>query len=252
MNDQEVKKAIEAALQTFPNQPLAEAALHLFEVLGYTSQRRLKLSPNNRDTFIATFAQGKTFNEQYALPGEWKSIDFLFQLTDDEIRAAGNQQFLFDSQGTYNGAVINSYLFFALELQGHHYTRTALAAITRELNKLFDMPAMLLFKHGAALTLAVISRRLNKRDETRDVFEKVTLVKDITYAEPMRAHIEILHDLSLEALYEEFYFHNFAGLHQAWEKRLASYTLNERFYREVANWYFWALKAPDVVLPRSI
>jgi hypothetical protein len=53
MNDQEVKKAIEAALKTFLKQPLAEAALHLFKVLGYTSQRRLPLSPNNLDTFIS-------------------------------------------------------------------------------------------------------------------------------------------------------------------------------------------------------
>ena len=138
MNDQEVKKAIEAALQTFLKQPLAEAALYLFKVLGYASQRRLKLSPNTLDTFIATFDQGKTLNDRYALPGEWKSIDFLFQLTDDEIRAAGNKQFRSESQGTYDGAIFNSYLFFALELQGHHYTRTALAGITRELNKLFD------------------------------------------------------------------------------------------------------------------
>src|SRR5712691_9042373 len=100
MNDQEVKKAIEAALKTFPNQPTAEAASHLFEVLGYTSQKRLKLSRNNLDTFIATFAQGKTLNGQYPFPGEWKSIDFLFQLTDDEIRAASNQQFLFESNPT--------------------------------------------------------------------------------------------------------------------------------------------------------
>src|SRR2546422_3539790 len=131
MNDQEVKKAIEAALKTFLKQPLAEAALHLFEVLGYTSQRRLKLSPNNFDTFSTTFDQGKTLNERYALPGKWKSIDFLFQLTDDEIRAAGNQQFRVESKGTYNGAIFNSYLFFALELQVHQYTRTALAGITR-------------------------------------------------------------------------------------------------------------------------
>lgn len=155
MNEQEVKKAIEAALRTFPNQPLAEAASHVFEVLGYTSQRRLKLSPNNRDTFVATFDQGKTLNDQHALPGSWRSIDFLFQLTDDEIRAAGHQQFLLESQGTYNGAVINSFLFFALELQGNRYTRTALAGITRELNKLFDKPVLVLFRHGETLTLAV-------------------------------------------------------------------------------------------------
>ena len=57
---------------------------------------------------------------------------------------------------------------------------------------------------------------------------------------------------SLEALHDEFYFHNFLGLHQAWEKRLASYALNERFYREIANWYFWALTSKNVILPRSI
>jgi hypothetical protein len=78
MSEREVKKAIEAALQTLSHRPLAEAASHLFEVLGYTSERRLRLSPNNLDTFLATFAQGKTLNAQYALPGEWQSIDFLF------------------------------------------------------------------------------------------------------------------------------------------------------------------------------
>jgi len=63
MNEQEVKKAIEAALQRFSNQPLAEAASHLFEALGYTSQRRFKLCPSNLDTFVATFAQGETLND---------------------------------------------------------------------------------------------------------------------------------------------------------------------------------------------
>ena len=120
MNEQDIKKTIAAALQTFSNQPLAEAALHLLEVLGYISQRRFKLCPNNLDTFLATFDRGNTFNGQYALPGEWQSIDFLFQLTDDEIRAAGHQQFLLESQGAYNGAIINSYLFFALELKAKH------------------------------------------------------------------------------------------------------------------------------------
>ena len=249
MNDQEVKKAIEAALKTFLKQPLAEAASHLFEVLGYASQRRLKLSPNNLDTFIATFDQGKTLNERYALPGEWKSIDFLFQLTDDEIRAAGNQQFRFDSQGTYNRAVINSYLFFALELQGHHYTRTALAGITRELNKLFDKPVLVLFRHGETLTLAVINRRPHKRDADKYVLDKVTLIQDIQCGNTHRAHIEILFDLSLGALHDKHGFTNFVELQAAWQKTLDISALNKRFYQELANWYFWAL--PQVRFPKD-
>ena len=189
MNEQQTKQAIQTALKDFGTRPLADAASHLFEVLGYTSAKRLKLTPNNLDKFLTTFAGSKTLNDRYALPGKWKSIDFLFQLTDDEIRAAGNQQFLFESKGTYNGAVINSYLFFALELKGSHYTRTALAGITRELNKLFAMPALVLFRHGETLTLAVIPRRLSKKDPGRDVLEKVTLIKDIQCADTHRAHI---------------------------------------------------------------
>jgi hypothetical protein len=32
-----------------------------------------------RIEFIAAFDHGKMLNDRYALPGEWKSIDFLFQ-----------------------------------------------------------------------------------------------------------------------------------------------------------------------------
>ena len=80
----------------------------------------------------------------------------------------------------------------------------------------------------------------------------MTLIKDIRFADPLRAHIEILNDLSLPALYDEFYFHNFVGLQQAWEKRLDTYALNERFYREIADWYFWANQHPDVIYPRDV
>jgi hypothetical protein len=244
MHDQDVKKAIEAVLKAFLNQPLAEAALHLFKVLGYASQRRLKLSPNNVDTFIATFDQCKPLNDRYALPGEWQSIDFLFQLTDDEIRAAGNQQFRFDSQGTYNGAVINSYLFFALELQGDHYTRTALAGITRELNKLFDKPVLVLFCHGEMLTLAIINRRQHKRDTDKYVLDKVTLIKDIGLTSTHRAHTEILFALSLAQLQTtqpcDVAITNFDTLHNAWQKTLDIQTLNKLFFIKIHNWFYWA------------
>lgn len=41
-----LKQSIEAALKAFADRPLADAATALFEVLGYTSKKRLKLSPN--------------------------------------------------------------------------------------------------------------------------------------------------------------------------------------------------------------
>lgn len=252
MSEQETKRAIEAALKNFAHRPLAEAALQLCEAFGYTSDKRLKLAPNSFDNFLATFAQDKSVNEKYALPNEWKSIDFLFQLTDDEIRAAGDQKFLFEGKGTYNGAVIESYLFFALELKGNYYTRTALAGITRELNKVFPMPALVLFRHGDTLTLAVINRRLHKREESKDVLEKVTLIKDIQFISSHRAHIEILFDLSFGALHEKHEFANFVQLHAAWQKTLDISALNKRFFQEIANWYFWASEHVKFPKPKDI
>src|SRR4051812_28345548 len=124
MNDLQTKQAIASAIRQFQRQPLDEAASKLFETLGYTSNKRLKLTPNSVDKFVATFAQGKSLNDKYALQSQWKSIDFLFQLTDDEIRSSGNQAFSFVSDGAYNGAIINSYLFVAIELNGNYYSRT--------------------------------------------------------------------------------------------------------------------------------
>jgi adenine-specific DNA-methyltransferase len=129
-------------------------------------------------------------DSRFAPPTDWKSVDFLFQLTDDEVRTAANQQFDFASGGAFNGAIINSYLFIAIELKGNHYSRSALAGITREVNKLFDMPVLILFRHGDSLTLAVINRRLHKKEPGKDVLEKVTLIQDIQIANTHRAHID--------------------------------------------------------------
>jgi len=243
MNELETKQAIVASLAGFAGKPITDAATALFESLGYQSQKRIALKPNSVSTFVATFAKDKPLNPDHALLADWQSVDFLFQLTDDEVRAAaqGNQQFLFESKGKWNGAEMNSYLFLAITLAKPHYSRTELSGITRAVNRLFPMPAMLLFRHGDTLTLAVNNRRLHKRDESKDVLEKVTLIKDIRFTDPHRAHVEILFDLSFDTLREKHDFANFVALHAAWQKSLDSSELNKRFFVEIANWYFWAL-----------
>src|ERR1017187_8072086 len=147
MNDFQTKQAIVDALKKFQSSPFGQAASDLLGVLGYTSKKRLALKPNTLATFLATFSQGRSLNERYALPNEWKSVDILFQLTDEEVRTAANAQFEFESKGAFSGAIINSYLFIAIELKGEHYSRSALAGITREVNKLFTMPALIFFRH---------------------------------------------------------------------------------------------------------
>ncbi len=265
-----MKQKIQSALQSFSKGNLTENALNLFQTLGYNTERQ---SPLNKPTFAAFKASfidnQSTFNEEKAKVGDWKYVDLLFQLSKEEIL---RQMSRFDTKQV-DRTIIETYLFFVIELANEHYSRTALSHITREVNRLFPMPVMILFKHGSLLTLSVINRRLHKRDDSKDVLEKVTLIKDIRISPagggvrrtgmeiPLkkegqgvvslnkggdgvithRAHIEILFDLSFDELKNERGFTNFVELHNAWQKALDASELNKRFFRELANWYFWAM-----------
>src|SRR6266498_243416 len=124
MDSLERKQAIEASLKSFGSQPLEKAALDLFEALGYKSTKRIALKPNTAKTFTEHFAKDKPLNPDHALLADWQSVDFLFQLTEDEIKSVGQGNFVFEGKGKYNNTVIESYLFFAIALKNSEYTRT--------------------------------------------------------------------------------------------------------------------------------
>jgi adenine-specific DNA-methyltransferase len=253
MTDKEVKLAIQSAIKDFSKETLTDQAIHLFKILGYNTERQNPFPQKSYNFFKESFLDGDSrFNQEKALVKEWKSVDLLFQLTRDEV---SDQKSLFGSgkvkwEGEDKETVIETYLFFAIELIKTDYSRSALAQITREINKIFSMPVMLLFKYGEHLTLSVINRRLHKKDEQKDVLEKVTLIKDISIQSPHRAHIEILFDLSFDQLKRVYKFTNFVELHNAWQRTLDTKELNKRFYRELSNWYFWAIN--NVSFPNDI
>ena len=244
----ELKGSIQAALGNFASLPIPAATRNLFSILGYTSPRDESiLRISTVDDFLGWLAgagkldllSAKDQNDLHtALPG----LHFLFQLTDDEIKAAIGpaQASLFDSGTTVDGSRIHSYLIFAAQLATDApRTRTALVRLVRLINKPLPMPALILFRQGDRLTIAAIDRRLSKVAPDRDVLEKVTLIKDISIIRPHRAHIEILHDLALKSMTG---VGSFVDLHNAWRRVLDTTGLNKLFYGEIANWYFWAVK----------
>ena len=250
MNDIEYKQAIAEALQCFRNGELSKNAVHLLDVLGYRSERTIDLEPNTAEEFVENFDQSGKMNSKRAQLDDWESVDFLFQLTGEEITNSNQVMVDFGGSSRVDNRIYESYVLFAVKLRNSDYTRTQLSNITREINKLTPMPSMVLFQHGQTLTFSVIDRRLHKRDESRDVLEKVTLIKDIDCSDPHRAHIEILFDLALEQLHKTHGIQNFVELHRAWEKALDTSELNKRFYSEIANWYFWAVD--QVTFPADV
>jgi len=167
MTDVQRKQVISQALQSFGGARLRDNATALLGALGYASERKIDLSQNTARAFRAHFDPEGRLNGHHALIEDWKSIDLLFQLTDEEVGSASQGRLGF-SKGQVDNTVIESYLFFAVDLSGTSYTRTKLAAITREINKLFPMPVMLLFRYGSTLTIAIINREIHKHDENRE------------------------------------------------------------------------------------
>ncbi len=233
---------IQRALNNFTDGELHENATHLLKVLGYQSQRTLNRDTNTTEAFREDFDPDNLINPQKASLHEWQTVDFLFQLTADEIRQHTQETLTFNEDPGVDESIYQSYLFLAIKLKGDTYSRTALANITREINKLYVIPALLIFQHGNALTFSIINRRPSQRDADLDVLEKVTLIKDIDVVNPHRAHLDILAELSLDALYQQHEFTNFLELHQAWQQTLDTSELNRRFFKEIADWYFWAVE----------
>lgn len=239
MTAEQIKSNIRETLQSFAKGNLTEKSIELFEKLGYITERRAPLNKPTYTEFNDTYIGDKKFDKAKAKTSEWKYVDLLFQLSKEEVLKHAT---LFDTKQV-DRTVIETYLFFVIELSGEQYSRTELSLITREVNRLFPMPAMILFKHGKTLTFSVINRRLNKLDESKDVLEKVTLIKDIVIDNPHRAHIEILFDLSFDELQSKHQVTNFVELHNAWQKTLDTKELNKRFYSELFNWYLWAIRS---------
>lgn len=240
MTDKEYQKRddINKAILLFDGNHIYKSATHLLNTLGYYSTKTDRISSPTYEEFINSFnISSNSLNKEKALVSQWKEIEFIFQIADSEITRI---QSLFEN-AKYDSNEYQSFLFFAIKLKEDNYKRSELVKITREINQPFKMPVILLFHYGNKLTFSIIDRRLHKRDTSKDVLEKVTLIKDINISKPQRAHIEILYDLSIDNLYYQFEFHNFTQLHEAWKKTLNISELNRNFYRELAYWYFWAI-----------
>ena len=182
------RQAIAAALADFDSYPLPEAATRLFGTMGYASDRKLPV--NSVADFRAAWDEQHVLTEREGdILGQLDALHLLFQLTDGELTM---QRDLLDQGDAVDNTRIHSYLFFAAQLPPGDYTRTAISGIARAINKPLAMPALVLFRHGDSVSLAIIHRRLHKRQADRDVLEKATLIKD---SHPLRAALQKLHTL---------------------------------------------------------
>ena len=248
MNSHTIKHNIEDNLRNFDEHPLREAATTLLNTLGYRSERVGNDGIDNDRFKRLKAAAAETAHPKKLRIDDWQAFHILLQVTDTEIHEQITQhQSLFESTAIDN-TLMHSYMFVTVQLAGETYTRTQLADITRFINRQLPQPIMVIFRYGEGLTLAIINRRQHKLDDTKQVLEKVTLIKDIHLTAPKRAHLDILAELHLHRLVENEGVTTFDTLHKAWEDILNTEALNRRFYSDLEKWYEWAAetcKFPD-------
>jgi hypothetical protein len=237
----DLKSTLQVALQAIPTGDFRAAHLGLLDALGYRSDKTRSLPGAAPEAFTEMIdsASGTTLNREKACFDQWTHADLLFQLTDEEL---SGQKSLFDAT-ELKPKLLQSYLFFAIQLSGSHYSRTDLSTITRQINRCFPMPVMVLFSYHGELSVAVINRRQHKREAHKDVLGKVTLIHGIRLDAPHRGHLEILESFSVDALTtKKRPIDSFDALHAAWEEVFNVELLNKKFYRELSNWFFWAMR----------
>ncbi|WP_420632506.1 Eco57I restriction-modification methylase domain-containing protein [Candidatus Palauibacter sp.] len=223
-------------IRTFSGRSLRESAAGLLGVLGYRSDR-LPAVDGMPEFLDLCENEGKLTETQLASFDKWSDVQAVFQFTEDELRAH-------EALGVagFEKSRAESFLFMAVQLRDGEYARGRLADMTRNVNRVFAMPVIVIYRYrgsGGAnvFTVAVVHRRAHKRDPTRDVLERVTLVKDVREEDPHRAHIDILAGLALEKLSGEQERWSFDQLHAAWESALDTEPLNRRFYRQLFDWF---------------
>lgn len=245
-DNQQRRQAVQSAVKAFSTTALAKASIQLLDALGYSSEKSADLG-SDAETFLSSIEQFKPelgeINRAKVKAVQWKSCVFLFQLTNDEIPSLAIGQTPLGADSKLARSQIESFVFLAIELKSDRWSRGDFAGITREINRRFPMPAIVLFRHGEQLSLAVIDRRVNLRDSSRDVIDsRITVIKDVRVANPHRAHVDILASLALENLGEKRRPSNFGALYEAWIDALSTQKLNEDFYKKLAWWYLWAVK----------
>jgi adenine-specific DNA-methyltransferase len=126
-------------------------------------------------------------------------------------------------------------------------TRSQLAEISRAFNREFYYtPAIVVFKYSDTnkeyLAFANTERLKYKQGwREGEKAGKVTLLRDIDINNTHRGHLDILNKLQLSDKGTKK-VDSFDKLYKYWQEVFSVSVLNKKFYQDLSNWYFWAIK----------
>jgi len=178
----------------------------------------------------------------------------VFQLMDDvyfvgmvdDAAFQGQKSTSIDNIRTdYDGILI-----FGVTLHQRHNgllpKRSQLAEIARAFNHEFCYtPVVVIFQYsdGKKQYIAFANtQRLAYAQNWREGEKtgKVALLRNIDIEHPHRGHLDILNQLRIQTTGPKA-VNSFSKLYKFWQDVFSIEVLNQKFYQELSNWYFWAM-----------
>ena len=172
-------------------------------------------------------------------------IDDVYFLGMVDDRAFNNQPSTIESvrlkEKDYDGLLI-----FGVTLDrkgGKLPTRGQMAEVTRTFNREFNYtPVVIVFKYGHHICFSNCERIPYKQKwREGEKAGKVSLLMDIDTVKPHTGHLKILQNLAIPTFGKKAVT-TFEGLYNYWQEVFSVSLLSKRFYQDLSNWYFWALR----------
>jgi len=225
-------------LQQFAEQSFSKALDHFFDSLEIPTHPGIP-QPGPLDDFLNP--EKVTLNEDLRR----KAGDVhLYGMVDEKAfknksRDTDPEKLKEEQAADYNGI-----LLFGIELKEDNPTRTAMADITRLLNRSYNYtPVVVVFKYGEHIAFANCERlKYKQKWREGEKAGKVSLLRDIHLQNPHTGHLRILNELSIPTSGRNA-VKSYKGLNKYWREEVLDVSvLNKSFYQELSNWYFWAIR----------
>lgn len=224
-------------LSNFTTKPFVEAVKDLFADLNVPVNYISDDPARPQDILKDTFKDNAVFRLM---------DDVYFVGMVDDAAFQGNKSTSIDNiRSDYDGILI-----FGVTLNQRHKgllpKRSQLAEIARAFNREFCYtPVVVIFRYsdGKKQYIAFANtQRLAYAQSWREGEKagKVALLRNIDVEHPHRGHLDILNQLRIQTTGPKA-INSFTKLYQFWQDVFSIEVLNQKFYEELSNWYFWAM-----------
>lgn len=215
-------------LQDFENKPFIEAVQLFFKQTLRIPVNELGILPTNAIDVIGENVVNSIIQDNGVYV--YGVVDYEF----DKNQTLKNTADVNNLKEDYAGILI---IAIIIKNEIKQPSRTQLAEITRAFHrKIAAMPIIVVFKYDGAIAIANTERiPFVDKSKTGEKVGKVSMLKDVSIENPHAAHERILLELGQNKAL------SFNELYNHWQKTLNTKELNKKFFKKIANWYFWSV-----------